>query len=278
MAQRAGRSPLRTASSTCRIRSVDFRTKRCAEHALLDARTPHLYRLCEDWPEFPLLLRTAVIWHRSHGKTDAGLTAICVTATRLLASATLCGTEYLWVADRKASVPRIQHRFERSHAIRPAARARDDFAGYGSDFRARAECGTRLRRLHRENVQPDWACRYLSLQPASLGNTRSSFTRGPGDWFGSGYSDQTPQALLFHRLVVVPYNPRPGHRYRPSGWPVDGRPLHLHSSHRSVCRSCMGRMGRPEPVAYSRIRSSSRRVNCTGALRRAYARATAILA
>src|SRR5438876_12197248 len=163
MAQRTGRSPLRTASSTCRIRGVDFRTKRCAEHALFDARTPHLYRLCEDWSDFPLLLRTAVIWHRSHGNTDAGLTAICVTATRLLASATLCGTEDFWFADRKASVPRIEHRFERRHAAGPAAGARDDFAGYGSDFLARAECGTRLHCLHREAVQAQRPRRHLPL-------------------------------------------------------------------------------------------------------------------
>src|SRR5438552_17855634 len=191
MAQRAGRSPLRTASSTCRIRSVDFRTKRCAEHALLDARTPRLYRLCEDWSEFPLLLRTAVIWHRSHGKTDAGLTTICVAATRLLAPAALCGTEDFWFADRKASIPRIEHRFERRHAAGPAGES-DACAGYGSDFPALGKCSTRLRRLHRENVQPDWACRHLSLQPASLGDTRPSVTRDAGRCFGSGHSNRTP--------------------------------------------------------------------------------------
>src|SRR5438552_4059094 len=191
MARRAGCSPLRTASSACGIGSVDFRTKGCAEHALLDARTPHLYRLCEDWPEFPLLLRTAVIWHRSHGKTDAGLTAICVTATRLLASGTLCGTEDFWVADRKASVPRIEHRFERRHAAGPAGES-DDVVRYDSDFPALGKCSTRLRRLHRENVQSDWACRHLSLQPASLGDTRSSVTRDAGSCFGSGHSNRTP--------------------------------------------------------------------------------------
>src|SRR5438093_2184271 len=188
MAQRTGRNSLRTASSTCGIRGVDFRTQGCAEHALLDDRSPLLYPLCEDWAEFPLLLRTAVIWHRSHGKTDAGLTAICVTATRLLASGTLCGTEDFWFADRKASVPRIEHRFERRHAAGPAGES-DDVVRYDSDFRARAECSTRLRRLHRENVQSDWACRHLSLQPASLGDTRSSVTRDPGRCFGSGHSN-----------------------------------------------------------------------------------------
>src|SRR6266516_5642562 len=163
MAQRTGRNSLRTASSTCGIRGVDFRTQGCAEHALLDARAPRLHELCEDWSHFPLLHRTAVTWHRSHGKTDAGLTAICVTATRLLASGTLCGTEDFWFADLKASVPRIEHRFERRHAVRPAAGARDDFAGYGSDFRARAECGTRLHCLHREAVQAQRPRRHLPL-------------------------------------------------------------------------------------------------------------------
>src|SRR5437773_4128155 len=191
MAQRTGRSPLRTASSTCRIRSVDFRTKRCAEHALLDARTGHLYRLCEDWSDFPLLLRTAVIWHRSHGKTDAGLTAICVTTTRLLASGTLCGTEDFWFAYRKASIPRIQHCFERRHAAGPAGES-DDVVGYASGFRALGKCSTRLHCLHRENVQSDWACRHLSLQHASLGDTRPSVTRDAGRCFGSGHSNRTP--------------------------------------------------------------------------------------
>jgi hypothetical protein len=45
----------------------------------------------------------------------------------------------------------------------------------------------------------------------------SSCTRSVGHCFGSGHSDQTPQALRFHRLVVVPYNPRTGHRDRPGG-------------------------------------------------------------
>src|SRR5437667_772266 len=217
MAQRTGRSPLRTASSTCRIRGLDFRTKRCAEHALLDARTGHLYRLCEDWSDFPLLLRTAVIWHRSHGKTDAGLTTICVAATRLLASGTLCGTEDFWFADRKASIPRIERRFEHSHSVRPAAGARGGFAGKCSGLRARAKCDARLYCLHRETVQSDWACHLLPLHPASVTTIRSSFTRGAGHCFGRGHSDQTAHALRFHRLVLVPYNPRSGHRYRPSG-------------------------------------------------------------
>src|SRR5947199_2258272 len=93
MAQRTGRSPLRTAPFACRIRSLDFRTKGCAEHVVLDARTRHLYRLCEDRSDLPLPLRAAVIWDRSHGKTDAGVSAICIAATRLLASAALCGTQ-----------------------------------------------------------------------------------------------------------------------------------------------------------------------------------------
>ena len=93
MARRTGCSPLRTASSACGIRSVDFGTKGCAEHALLDARTRHLYELCEDWSRFQLLHRTAVIRHRPHGKTDAGVTAMRVAATRLLAPTALCGTQ-----------------------------------------------------------------------------------------------------------------------------------------------------------------------------------------
>ena len=93
MAQRTGRSPLRTAPFACRIRSLDFRTKGCAKHALLDARTNGLYALRQDWSHFPLPHSTVVIWHRSHGKTDAGFAAICIAATRLLASAALCGTQ-----------------------------------------------------------------------------------------------------------------------------------------------------------------------------------------
>src|SRR5207247_3259392 len=107
-------------------------------------------RLCEDRSNFQLPLRAAVIRHRSHGKTDAGLTAIRFAATRLLASGTLCGTEDFSSLDRKASIPRIQHRFERSHAVRPAAGASDGFAGYGSDFGAGGKCGARLRCLTRE--------------------------------------------------------------------------------------------------------------------------------
>src|SRR5438046_6560896 len=184
MAQRTGRNSLRTASSTCGIRCVYFRTQGCSEHALLDARAPRLHELCEDWSHFPLLHRTAVTWHRSHGKTDAGLTTICVAATRLLASGTLCGTEDFWFADRKASIPHIQRRFEHSHSVRPAAGARGGFAGKCSGLRARAKCDARLYCLHRETVRPDWACHLLPLQPASVTTIRSSFTRGAGHCFG----------------------------------------------------------------------------------------------
>src|SRR4029450_12779039 len=92
MARRTGCSPLRAASSACGIRSVDYRTKGYAEHAVLDARTPRLHGLREDWSRFPLLHRTAVIRHRPHGKTDAGVTAMRVAATRLLAPPALCRT------------------------------------------------------------------------------------------------------------------------------------------------------------------------------------------
>src|SRR5438067_2325882 len=99
MARRTSCGPFRTASSARRIRSVDFRTQGCAEHTFLDAHTAGLYRLCEDWPHFPLLDRTALIQHRSHGKTDAGITASCIAAARLLAPGTLCGREDLLSVD-----------------------------------------------------------------------------------------------------------------------------------------------------------------------------------
>src|SRR5262249_34908975 len=92
MAGRIGCGSFRAASSACRIGSVDCRTQGCAEHAFLDAGPLGLYRLCEDRPDFPLLVRPAVIWDRSHGKTDAGIAAVCVAATRLLASGTFCET------------------------------------------------------------------------------------------------------------------------------------------------------------------------------------------
>src|SRR5262249_14065581 len=99
MAGRSGRGPLRTPSSACRIGSVDRRTQGRVEHTFLDAGTPRLYRLCEDWPDLPLPLRIALICHRSHGKTDAGITAICVAAIRLLALGTFCGTEHSFSGD-----------------------------------------------------------------------------------------------------------------------------------------------------------------------------------